>query len=123
MCQRRLVEYAHVGQHQVLEARGASRRAGLVVVLERLEEIGVRLLELILAKVHLATALANHTHDQRMGNRRFDVQRLLVQCLQFLVVLLRRVHLDLQCVDLQQLGALLQVVLALVVLSSASNGG
>lgn len=48
-----------------------------------------------------------------MGNRRLDVQGLFVECLQLLVVLLHGVHLDLQRIDLQQLGAFLQVVLSL----------
>lgn len=49
--------HEHVGQHQVLEARGAPRAARLVVVLEGLEEVRVRLLVLLLAQVHLAAAL------------------------------------------------------------------
>lgn len=47
-----------------------------------------------------------------------DVQALVVQRLELLVILLRGVHLDLQRVDLQQLGALLEVVLPVVRLAA-----
>uniref|UniRef100_A0A1I8GPP9 RNA polymerase beta subunit n=1 Tax=Macrostomum lignano TaxID=282301 RepID=A0A1I8GPP9_9PLAT len=94
----------HAGEHQVLQALDAARAAGLVVVFERLEEVGVRLLELGLAQVHLAAALANDAHDERVRDGRLDVQRLVVQVLQLLVVLLQGVHLDLQGEDLQQVG-------------------
>jgi hypothetical protein len=51
--------HEHVRQYQVLEARRPSRRSALVVVLERFEEICVRLLELTLAQMHLPAALCN----------------------------------------------------------------
>ena len=58
--------HEHRRQHQVLEAGGAPRVARLVVVLERLEEVDVRLFEGALAQVHLAAAFCNrridHTH-------------------------------------------------------------
>ena len=47
----------HVGQYQVLEASGAARTAGLIIILERLEKVGVCLLELSLAEVHLPATL------------------------------------------------------------------
>lgn len=45
---------------------------------------------------------------------RLDVQRLFIQGLQFLVVLLRSVHLDLQRIYLEQLRALLKIILAFI---------
>ena len=53
-----------------------------------------------------------------MRDGALDVQALVVQRLELLVVLLRRVHLDLERVDLQQLRALLQVVVAVVRLTA-----
>lgn len=57
---------------------------------------------------------SNDTHDQWMRNSRFDVQRLLVQCFQFFVVLLYGVHLNFQCIDFQQLCAFLQIILSVI---------
>lgn len=48
--------HEHVGQHQVLEAHRTSQIPGFVIVFEGLEEVSVRVLELTLAQVHLATA-------------------------------------------------------------------
>lgn len=45
-----------------------------------------RLVEIVLA--------SDNTHDERVRNGRFDVQRLFVQGFQLLIVFLRRVHLD-----------------------------
>ena len=55
-----------------------------------------------------------------MRDGALDVQALVVQRLELLVVLLRRVHLDLERVDLQQLRPLLQVVVAIVRLGTNS---
>ena len=49
-----------------------------------------------------------------MWYSRFDVQGLFVQCLQFLIVLLCCIHLNLQCINLEQLCALLEVILAFI---------
>ena len=65
-----------------------------------------------------AAPTSDNAHDEWMRDGRLDVQRLLVQLLQLLVVLLRRVHLDLQRVDLQQLGPLLHVVFTRIRLRS-----
>ena len=63
--------HLHVGQYQVLEASGAARAAGLIIILERLEKVGVRLLELSLAEVHLPATLCKvrHVIRQRVGVR------------------------------------------------------
>ena len=53
-----------------------------------------------------------------MRDGALDVQALVVQRLELLVVLLRCVHLDLERVDLQQLRALLEVVVAVVRLTA-----
>lgn len=53
---------------------------------------------------------SNHSHDERVWYGGLDVQRLFVEGLQFLVILLLRVHLDLQGVHLQQLRPLLDVI-------------
>ena len=55
-----------------------------------------------------------------MRDGALDVEALVVERLQLLVVLLRRVHLDLERVDLQQLRPLLQVVVAIVRLDANS---
>ena len=55
-----------------------------------------------------------------MRDGALDVEALVVERLQLLVVLLRRVHLDLERVDLQQLRPLLQVVVAIVRLGANS---
>lgn len=60
--------------------------------------------------VHLAAALADDAHDARVRNCGLDAQRLHVELLQLLRVLLLREDLDLQRVHLQQLCSLLQVI-------------
>jgi hypothetical protein len=54
-----------------------------------------------------------------MRDRRLDVQGLLIQGLEFLVVLLGSVHLNLQSIDFQQLRSFLQIILALICLQQA----
>ena len=64
--------------------------------------------------MHFSAAFPDHAQNEGMRYGRLDVQTLVVQRFEFLVVLLRRVHLNLEGVDLQELSALLEVVLALV---------
>ena len=87
--------HEHVSEDEVLEAGGTTGRPALVVVLEGLEKVCVRLLKLALAQMHLAAALPDHAQDERVWDGGLDVQGLVVQRLQLLIVLLRRVHLDL----------------------------
>jgi hypothetical protein len=54
-----------------------------------------------------------------MRDGTFDVQRLLVQLLERLVVLLLGEHLDLKGVNLEQLRPLLQIFFAVVILQSS----
>lgn len=64
-----------------LEALYPAVRPRLVVILERLEEVGGGLGPLALRHVHLAAALADDAHDARVRNGGLDGQRLLVQLL------------------------------------------
>ena len=59
----------------------------LVVILERLEKVVPRLLELPLRHVHLAAALPYHAHDLGVGYGRLDLQSLRVERFELLVVL------------------------------------
>ncbi len=67
--------------------------------------------------VHLAAALADDAHDARVRDGALDCQRPAVQLLQALGVLQLCVHLDLQRIHLQQLCALLKIILAVLSLA------
>ena len=56
------------------------------------------------------THTSNNPHYQGMRNRRLDMQRLLIKCLQLLIILLFCIHLYLEGVHLQQLCSLLNVI-------------
>ncbi len=87
------------------------RHAGAGIMLSRyLKEVSGSLLPVPLMHVHLATAFSDDAHDSGVGNGGLDGQGLVVQLAQLLRVLLLCVHLNLQCVDLQELCSLLQVV-------------
>lgn len=75
-----------------------------------LEEVGGGVRPAALVHVHLAAALADDAEDAGVGYGGLDGQRLVVQLLEPLCVLLLRVHLDLQRIDLQQLRPLLQII-------------
>lgn len=113
--------HQHVGQHQILEALDAALRARLVVVLEGLEEVGVRLFPLALRHEHFAAALANHAHDARVRDRALDLQRLRVEVRELLGVLGRGVQLDLERVHLEQLRPLPLVVRPVLGLSGEAR--
>ena len=53
---------------------------------------------------------SDHPHDERVWDGRLDVERLFVQCLQLLVVLLLSVHLYFKCVHLEELRSFLDIV-------------
>lgn len=86
-----------------------SRAASIVVAFECLKEISVGSLPCFLAHVHLAAALPNSPHDPRVRNSTFDTQGLIIQLLQLLEVLLSRIHLNFDCINLQQECSLFQV--------------
>lgn len=69
------------GHVRVLEALDAALRPGLIVVLERVEEVGGGLLPDALRHVHLAAALVDDAHDAWVRNCALDLQRPLVQLL------------------------------------------
>ena len=50
----------------------------------------------------LGDITSDDSHNEGVGDGRLDVQRLCIESLQFLVVLLLCIHLDLQCIHLQQ---------------------
>lgn len=64
---------------------------------------------------------SNHTHDERMWNSRFDVQGLFIQCFKFFVILLNRIHLNFQSINLQQLCALFQIIFAIIRLEKTND--
>lgn len=102
----------HAGEGEILEALHFTRFACFVITLESLEEIGGRLVPLELAHVHFAPALPNDAHHSRVWDGAFYGERLLVQLLQLLGVLLLRVHADLHRVDFQELRPFLRIVFA-----------
>lgn len=66
--------------------------------------------------VHLHTS--NNSHYEWVRNGRFNMKWLLIQGFQFLVIFLCCVHLNFQSINLQQLCALLQVILSIICLQS-----
>jgi hypothetical protein len=76
----------------------------------------------LIVHVHFASALPDDALHTRVRDGALDAQGLLVQLLQLLVVALLCVHLDLNRVHLQQLGALLQVLAAISSLTRPAAG-
>ena len=61
------------GGESVLETLDPPLHAGLVVVLEGLEEVVARLFKVALRYVHLAAALADDPHNLGVRDGRFDL--------------------------------------------------
>ena len=60
--------HEHVGEDEVLQTGRAPGTAGLIVVLEGLEEVGVGLLELGLAEVHFPATFSNHSWEEKKNS-------------------------------------------------------
>merc|ERR1719234_431596 len=113
--------HQHVGKHQVFEACGSARRPRFIIILKSLKEVCVGFLKFSFAQVHFSSTLPDDSKDKGMGNSRLDVKTLVVQGLQLLVVLLCCVHLDFKGIHLQELGALLEIILPLLSLATLSQ--
>merc|ERR1719234_1570279 len=96
--------HQHVGKHQVFEACGSARRPRFIIILKSLKEVCVGFLKFSFAQVHFSSTLPDDPKDKGVWNGRLDVKTLIIQGLQFLVVLLCCVHLDLKGIHLQKLG-------------------
>mmetsp|Transcript_95788 Transcript_95788/g.254358 ORF Transcript_95788/g.254358 Transcript_95788/m.254358 type:complete len:459 (+) Transcript_95788:183-1559(+) len=113
----------HVCEHDVLEhGLRACGVPGLLVVLERLEELVVGGLPLLLAHVHLPPTLADDGNVPGVRDGRSEVDGLRVDLLHPQGVLGERARLDLQRIDLQQVRALAHVVGAVGLLARLVQG-
>ena len=115
------MEYLHVSQNQVFQAGRPPRTSGFVVVFEGFKEIRVSLFEFSFTEMHFPTAFSDNTHNQWMGYSGLDVKGLLVKRLEFLVVFLSSIHLNLKSVNLKQLGSFLQIIFTFVSLKGINN--
>lgn len=111
--------HEHDGEEEVLEDLDALEGAGLVVVVEGLEEVLVGVGPVFFAHVHLAAALSDNAHDLGVGDGRLDAEGALVQAFELLVVLHLGVHLNLEGVDLERVGALAGVIGAVFALAGS----
>mmetsp|Transcript_45402 Transcript_45402/g.131449 ORF Transcript_45402/g.131449 Transcript_45402/m.131449 type:complete len:336 (-) Transcript_45402:518-1525(-) len=113
----------HVREHDVLEHGLCPRGVpSLLVVLECLKKLVVCGFPLLLAHVHLPSALADDSDVSRVRDGRCEVDRLWVDLLHPQGVLGESARLDLQRVHLQEVGALAHVVGAVRLLARLVQG-